>query len=142
MISLVTPLYNEEKLIPQLIETLLSSLKDISEKFEIICIDDGSSDNTLDLLLKERKKDNRIRVVELSRNFGHQAAYTAGLEVSQGDYIIMIDGDLQDPPSLLNEMYQKLVAENLDIVYGNVSEEMKISQKNYQLNCFIPFLIS
>lgn len=118
MISLVTPLYNEEKLIPQLIESLLSSLKNISEKFEIICIDDGSSDNTLELLLHERKKDERIRIVELSRNFGHQAAYTAGLEVSKGDYIIMIDGDLQDPPSLLNEMHQKLVSENLDIVYG------------------------
>lgn len=136
MISLVTPLFNEEKLIPQLIETLISCLKEITENFEIICVDDGSSDSTLNLLLKEKSKDERIKIIELSRNFGHQAAYTAGLNNAKGDYLIMIDGDLQDPPSLLKEMYQKLTSENLDIVYGKRSRRNENYTKKLSIRLF------
>lgn len=117
-ISVVIPLYNEESIIPELFERTISSLKSITGDFEIICIDDGSTDKTLTGLLSFHKKDRRFKVLELSRNFGHQAAYTAGLNYAKGEYVVMLDGDLQDPPELIPEMYNKITNENLDIICG------------------------
>ena len=117
-LSLVIPLFNEEAIIPVLYERCMAAMKQITEDFEIICVDDGSSDNTLEKLVEHHKKDNRFKVLTLSRNFGHQAAYTAGLNHAKGDFTAMIDGDLQDPPELIKEMHEKLLAENLDVVYG------------------------
>ena len=118
MLSLVIPVYNEEVLISDLFERVGQSLAAIDEKFEVILVDDGSTDGTLQQLIRCNEKDRRFKVLALSRNFGHQAAYTAGLTYAKGEYIAMMDGDLQDPPELLLQMYEKLTTGNADIVYG------------------------
>ena len=118
MISLVIPIYNEELIIDELLYRSLATLKEIGRPFEIIIVDDGSEDNSLQKLLDHRKNDPRIKVVELSRNFGHQAAFTAGLKRSQGEHTVMMDGDLQDSPELIKEMYEKMKLGSFDIVNG------------------------
>jgi len=117
MISVALPLYNEEEMLDLLFSELIPNLKQISEDYEIVCVDDGSDDATLTKLLEYHQKDKRIKVLELSRNFGLQGALTAAMTHVRGDYVIFIDGDLQDPPNLIPEMYKKLVSENLDIVF-------------------------
>ncbi len=115
-ISLIIPIYNEEALIEPLLERSIHVLNSMTEDFEIIAVDDGSTDNSLRTLREWHDKDNRMKVLVLSRNFGHQAAYTAGLSHAKGDYIAMMDGDLQDPPELLKDMYDHLITTNCDIV--------------------------
>lgn len=117
-ISLVIPLYNEEDVVPELLNRCIDALEKISKEFELILVDDGSTDGTLDSLKMKREKDPRIKVLQLSRNFGHQAAYTAGMEKAEGKYIGLMDGDLQDPPELLAEMHMILSADKADVVYG------------------------
>lgn len=84
----------------------------------MIFVDDGSTDQSLEKILLWQKKNSHIKILSLSKNFGHQAAYTAGLEYSKGDLVAMMDGDLQDPPELLSEMYKKICEENYDVVSG------------------------
>ncbi|MGE0636807.1 MAG: glycosyltransferase family 2 protein [Bacteroidia bacterium] len=118
LLSLVVPLFNEEKLIDILFERTVASMKFISEDFEIICVDDGSNDRTLELLLEKNKVEKRFKVLQLSKNFGHQAAYTAGLNYAKGEFVAMIDGDLQDPPELIKDMHNLMLQKNLDVVFG------------------------
>ena len=118
MVTLIIPVYNEEILIQELFKRVQLSMTAISEDFEVIIVDDGSTDGTLAALKKINATDKRFKILALSKNFGHQAAYTAGLTYAKGDYIAMMDGDLQDPPELLKEMYSKMTRENIDIVYG------------------------
>ena len=118
MLSLVIPIFNEEKLIDELIERTISSLESFVSEYEVIFVDDGSTDKSLAKMLSWRQKNNSIKVLSLSKNFGHQAAYTAGLEYCKGDLIAMMDGDLQDPPELLSEMYQKITVEGFDVISG------------------------
>jgi glycosyltransferase involved in cell wall biosynthesis len=118
MLSLVIPVFNEEKLIDELVRRTLSSLDAFIAEFEVIFVDDGSTDDTVGKLLLWQKKDSRFKILSLSKNFGHQAAYTAGLEHARGDIIAMMDGDLQDPPELLSEMYRMILNEEYDIVSG------------------------
>lgn len=117
MISLVIPIFNEEELIDQLFARTMSSLKSITDDFEIICIDDGSTDNSLAKLIRCHEEDQRFKVISLSRNFGHQAALLAGLHHARGDSIAMIDGDLQDPPELIGDFYKK-INEGYQVVYA------------------------
>jgi glycosyltransferase involved in cell wall biosynthesis len=117
MISVVIPVFNEEELIDNLYARTLDSLKSITDDFEIICVDDGSSDSSLAKLIKCHEQDKRFKVLSLSRNFGHQAALLAGLSFAKGDCIAMIDGDLQDPPELLAEFYKK-IEEGYQVVYA------------------------
>jgi dolichol-phosphate mannosyltransferase len=95
----------------------MESLSKITEEFEIIAVNDGSSDASLSLLKEYNLKDNRFKVLSLSRNFGHQAAFLAGLKHTRGKTIGMIDGDLQDPPEILYKFYEK-IAEGFDVVYA------------------------
>lgn len=118
MISVVIPLFNEAAIVEVLLERTIESMQRITEEFEIICVDDGSTDKTLGILLQKRDKDRRIKIIELSRNFGHPAAYTAGLIHATGDYIVMMDGDLQDPPEIIPEMFEKIKSNDFDVVYG------------------------
>ena len=118
MLSLVIPVLNEEKVIDELISRTLSSLDSFISDYEIIMVDDGSTDRTLEKLLAWREKEPRLKILSLSKNFGHQAAYTAGLEHAAGELVAMMDGDLQDPPEKLSEMYRMLAGENYDIVSG------------------------
>lgn len=118
MLSLVIPVYNEEGLIDELVMRAVSAIESFTAEYEIIFVDDGSSDLSLPKLLLYQQKNNRIKVLSLSKNFGHQAAFTAGLEHAEGDIIAMMDGDLQDPPELLKPMYAKIQNEEYDIVSG------------------------
>ncbi len=118
MLSLVIPIFNEEKLIDELIGRTVTALESFIADYEVIFVDDGSTDRSLGRILEWRKDNPRIKVLSLSKNFGHQAAYTAGLEHSKGEFVAMMDGDLQDPPELLAMMYEKIINENFDIVSG------------------------
>jgi glycosyltransferase involved in cell wall biosynthesis len=118
MFSLVIPIFNEEKLIDELIKRTITAIESFTGDYELIFVDDGSTDASLSMILKWKESNNKIKVLSLSKNFGHQAAFTAGLEKAAGDIIGMMDGDLQDPPEILPEMYRKLSGEDLDIISG------------------------
>jgi dolichol-phosphate mannosyltransferase len=118
MLSLVIPIFNEEKLIDELVNRTITSLESFISDYEVIFVDDGSTDESLEKILSWQAKNNHIKVLSLSKNFGHQAAYTAGLEYSKGDLVAMMDGDLQDPPELLAGMYKMICEENYDVVSG------------------------
>jgi len=135
-VSAIIPIYNEKQLIDDLFERCIKVLKGITDDFEIICVDDGSTDQSLGKLIECHNKDKRFKVLVLSRNFGHQAAYTAGLSYSKGDYIAMMDGDLQDPPELLQEMYDKLINKNCDIVCGKRMERKEDFLKKIFIKVF------
>jgi glycosyltransferase involved in cell wall biosynthesis len=131
MFSLIIPVYNEEGLIYELVSRSVKALESFTPNYEILFINDGSTDSTLRKLIEVRKLYPRIKIVDLSRNFGHQAAYTAGLEMALGNYVALMDGDLQDPPELLGEMYRKLKDEGFDIIngkrQGRKSKRLKIT---------------
>jgi dolichol-phosphate mannosyltransferase len=116
-ISLVVPLFNEEEIIDQLYERCINALSSQAKNFEIICVDDGSRDKTLERLKTYHQKDPRFKILSFSRNFGHQPAVFAGLTYAGGEYIMVIDGDLQDPPELVGEFLKK-AREGYDVVYA------------------------
>lgn len=103
-LSVVVPLYNEHASLPALLERLRAALDPRGLDYELIFVDDGSTDGTAGLLAREAARDPRIRVVTLSRNFGHQAALLAGLEHARGQAVVTMDGDLQHPPELIPQM--------------------------------------
>ena len=108
-ISLIIPFFNEEESVESFFNeiNMVVSKIDIDINFEFICVDDGSTDDTIEKLIFNQKNDQRIKVIELSRNFGKEAALTAGIYESSGDAIIPIDADLQDPPELISQMIEK-----------------------------------
>jgi polyisoprenyl-phosphate glycosyltransferase len=107
LISIVAPFYNEGDAVEHFFEAIVPVMENIASiRFEIVCINDGSSDGTLDRLVAASVKDKRIRVVDLTRNFGKEAALTAGIDEAFGDAVIPIDADLQDPPSLIPVMIE------------------------------------
>lgn len=111
-ISIIIPCYNEEQALPFLYEELENvTSKMPGQLFEFIFVNDGSKDKTLDVIKEFHSKDERSRYVSFSRNFGKEAAIYAGLKAATGDYIALIDADLQDPPSLIEEMYHILITE-------------------------------
>lgn len=118
MFSLIIPVYNEENLIAELAARSVNAIESFTPNYEILFINDGSTDSTLQKLIDVRKQYSRIKIVDLSKNFGHQAAFTAGLEMALGNYVAMMDGDLQDPPELLSEMFRMIKDEGFDIVSG------------------------
>ena len=117
-ISVVVPMYYEEEIVNVCYKELKKVLKNIKNyKHEIIFVNDGSLDKTLPLLAAIAKKDKDVKVISFSRNFGHQAAVSAGLKHVTGDAIVIIDADLQDPPSLIPDML-KLWEKGYEVVYG------------------------
>lgn len=124
-LSVVIPVFNEEENITVLYSRLTAVLEDTHVDYEIIFVDDGSRDNSLNQVQDLSAEDKRVMVVELARNFGHQVAITAGLDHSQGKAVIVIDGDLQDPPEALPQFIAKW-REGHDVVYG-VRERRKES---------------
>ena len=116
-ISLLVPVYNEEQSIDVFLDVTLEILKKTKMGFEIIFIDDGSTDETLSVLLKKKEQHKEIKVISLTRNFGKEAALTAGLDHADGDAVIPIDVDLQDPPEAIFLFLEKW-REGFDVVYG------------------------
>lgn len=104
-LSVVIPVFNEEKVLHELIARLLTACERISSRFELIFVNDGSADATLQKLKEHAKAENRIKYIGFSRNFGHQSAVMAGIRHSKGEAVVLIDGDLQDPPELIPELY-------------------------------------
>ena len=116
-ISVIVPCYNEEESLPLFYKEINKAIKKMSNvSFELIFVDDGSSDRTLDIIKQFLKKDTSIRFISFSRNFGKEAAISAGLEYSTGDYVTLLDVDLQDPPSLIEKMYKIITTKDVDIV--------------------------
>lgn len=116
-ISVVVPCYNEEEALPVYYKEMcrvMDEMKDVV--FELIFVDDGSSDATLGIMKDLNEKDSRCRYLSFSRNFGKEAAIYAGLKASEGDYVALMDVDLQDPPTLLPEMYEILQEDGYDNV--------------------------
>ena len=116
-LSVVVPLYNEEANIDYLVERLLSVLNKLNTTYEIVCVNDGSRDNTLKLLVEHHNCNSAIKVVNLSRNFGKEIALTAGIDHATGAAIIPIDADLQDPPELIEQLVAQW-REGYDVVYA------------------------
>jgi len=115
--SLVIPAYNEEGVITELADRLARVMDALDGDAEAILVDDGSDDYTYERMLDAAKADSRIRVVRLSRNFGHQVALTAGFDLSSGDAVIALDADLQDPPEVILELTKRW-REGYDVVYA------------------------
>lgn len=116
-LSIVIPMHNEAAVLDLLFARLDAVLAALRVNAEIVCIDDGSRDETLSLLCERAKADPRLRVIALARNFGKEAALTAGLDACSGDLVVPLDADLQDPPELISE-FVALWEQGYDVVYG------------------------
>jgi glycosyltransferase involved in cell wall biosynthesis len=117
-LTVVIPVYNEHSLIEELVKRVKTSLLHISEDFEILFVDDGSEDNTWRLIEIEARKETRVRGIKFSRNFGHHYAITAGLQNSNSEWVVVMDGDLQDRPEVIPELFNK-AQEGYDLVFVN-----------------------
>ncbi len=116
-LSIVIPLFNEEEVVPFLLQEINKVGAIISKSYEVILVDDGSTDNTFRLIKDASVKNPGIKVIKLSRNFGHQAAFNVGIDFAQGAMVLTMDGDLQHPPSLI-PIFIKHAEEDYDIVIG------------------------
>src|SRR5258706_7985720 len=117
LLSIVMPFYNEKEMIPPLRGHLSGFLDESPYPCEVIAVNDGSLDGTIDLLVEWSRKDPRIKIVNLSRNFGHQYASTAGIDYASGDAVVLIDADLQDPLEVIHQMVDQY-REGYDVVCG------------------------
>lgn len=124
-LSIVTTVYFSENTIKEFYARVIQSAQEIFNNFELIIVDDGSQDKSLDICLTLQKKDPRITVVELSKNFGHHKAIMKGLSLAKGKYVFLIDSDLEEDPELLKVFYEVMVSnKKTDVVYG-VQERRK-----------------
>lgn len=124
-LSIVTTLYNSSDFIEDFYKRLTRTVKKISEDYEIILVNDGSKDDSLDKAVSLFKKDEKIKIIDLSRNFGHHRAIMTGLSHAKGDYIFLLDSDLEEEPELLKEFWEALNhSEDVDVIYG-VQEKRK-----------------
>ncbi|HJF86012.1 MAG TPA: glycosyltransferase family 2 protein [Companilactobacillus farciminis] len=117
LISIVLPVFNEEAGIQATIDTLLNYIEQQEENYELIFVDDGSKDKSVEIIKRALAQNDHIKLVEFSRNFGHQLAITAGLEYTKGNAVVVMDADLQDPPEVIPQMIKKW-REGYQIVYG------------------------
>lgn len=116
-LSIIIPIYNEESNIPSLYNRLKAVAGKFNFKYELIFVNDGSKDNSIYLIRQLAAQDTAVRYIDLSRNFGHQVAVSAGLDLSKGEAVVIIDADLQDPPELIEQLYAKM-QEGFDVVYA------------------------
>lgn len=115
--SVIIPMYNEEEVILESYRRLDNVMRPLEEEYELIFVNDGSRDRTMEIMLDVAKKDPHVKIVDFARNFGHQTAVTAGMKYSSGDAVVIIDADLQDPPELIPGMIEKW-KEGYEVVYG------------------------
>jgi dolichol-phosphate mannosyltransferase len=117
VISIVAPVFNEAETLPVLFPRLKEVLEQTGQSWELVLVDDGSTDGSSDMIREQAEQDERVRPVIFARNFGHQLAVTAGLDYSRGQAVIIIDADLQDPPEVILEMLEKW-REGFEVVYA------------------------
>lgn len=117
VLSLVLPVFNEEPVLPELRVRLEAFLETVGVPWEVVFVDDGSEDRSLELLRDLCEGDDRYKLLSFSRNFGHQLAITAGMDVAEGEAVVVMDADLQDPPEVVSEMLARW-REGFDVVYG------------------------
>ncbi len=115
--SIVAPIYNEEGNIPDLYQRISQVMDSTGEPWELICVNDGSKDRSLELLQGLARQDERVRVINFARNFGHQTAVTAGIDHAAGRAVVLIDADLQDPPELIHDLIERWKA-GYEVVYA------------------------
>ncbi len=115
--SIVVPIWNEEQVIPVLYARVRDTMESTGESWELICVNDGSKDRSLELLIETRASDPRVKILNFSRNFGHQIAITAGADFAEGDAVVVMDADLQDPPDVVLRMIDKW-REGYEVVYA------------------------
>lgn len=115
--SIMVPVFNEQENLAEFYRRLTAVMTKIGGPYEIVLVDDGSEDGSLGIIRKLHQSDRKVKCLSLSRNFGQQAAITAGLEAASGEVVVTMDADLQDPPELLPEFFSKL-GEGYDVVYG------------------------
>lgn len=115
--SIIAPIYNEEPIIDALYQRIMTVMDGTGEPWELVLVNDGSRDRSLEMMMALHEQDPRVRVVSFARNFGHQTAVTAGLDYAQGQAVVIIDADLQDPPELIPEMIKKW-QEGYQVVYA------------------------
>jgi glycosyltransferase involved in cell wall biosynthesis len=129
-LSVVIPVYNESSLIDELVKRVKTNVKLITEDFEIIIVDDGSQDATWNSIENETRSENRIIGIKFSRNFGHHYAITAGLHNSIGEWVVVMDGDLQDRPEVIPDLYKK-AQQGFDVVF--VSRQNRPEKLYYRI---------
>ena len=138
-ISVIGPCFNEEENIDEYITRTLKSLEKLNLDYKIILIDDGSKDNTWAKILSHTSKNKKIIGLKFTRNFGHQSALMAGLNIANSDYIFCNDVDLQDPPELLEIMFEKIKKKKLDVVFGKRKKNNENFFKKYSSIIFYKF---
>ena len=139
MISVVVPIYNEQENLPELRKRLTTALETTGEPWEIVLVNDGSRDGSAAMIRQFHSDDPRIKLVNLSRNFGHQPAVTAGVHHARGDCVILIDGDLQDPPEVVPEMVKKW-REGYQVVLGERTSRSEQGVRSVGFRLFYPVL--
>ena len=117
LVSVVVPVFNEQQTLDRLVERITAALDGAGETFEVVFVNDGSRDRSAEMLRAHHARDPRLKCISLSRNFGHQVAVTCGLDHAAGDAVIVMDGDLQDPPEVLPGMIARW-REGFDVVYA------------------------
>lgn len=139
-LSVVIPVFNEEEVLPETYRRLTEVMEGLSEPYELIFVNDGSRDRSPEILDRLAREDPRVRVIHFSRNFGHQAAITAGMDYARGEAVIVIDADLQDPPEVIPEMVARW-REGYEVVYGKrVKREGETFFKRFTASIFYRFL--
>lgn len=135
-ISVVSPIYKAESCVSELCTRIITSLSKITNDFEIILVDDRSPDNSWNLILEESKKDSRVRGLRFTRNFGQHYAITAGLDAAGGDWVVVLDCDLQDPPEKINDLYQKAITNESEIVVALFEGKTEVFYKQWTSKLF------
>lgn len=128
--SIVAPVFNEEETIPHFYERMIAVMEKIGEPFELVLVNDGSRDSSFNIMCSLHERDPRVRVVDFSRNFGHQIAISAGLDYTQGQAIVIIDSDLQDPPEVIPELIARWKA-GAEVVYAQ--RETRTGETKFKL---------
>jgi len=117
-LAIIAPCFNEEKNIENFYRRLIDTISQLEIEYKIYFIDDGSEDGTWQIIKELRATDDKINAIKLSRNFGQSSAISAGLKKAEADYVVFLDVDLQDPPELIKEMYNKMISTNSNIIYA------------------------
>ena len=140
LLSVVVPVYNEQEVIGETVKRLVGVLDGMSVDYEVVFVNDGSQDGTLSVLRPLCEADARLKLVNFSRNFGHQIAITAGMDMTRGDAVVGIDADLQDPPEVIPGMFE-VWKQGYEVVYGKrVSREGETFFKKFTARVFYRFM--